>query len=411
MDWRGIAGASLFALALFALTLSIDDYFGRGVADALPFVAFMPWLVLILLVAIGDMQWRRRSSCLIAALLLAAVSEILFVRLLGGTATSAIVPLWMAGVGMVLGGMLDLVVQGARRLGGGWRLLGFALGAGLLLLPPVIPAFERLAVHPPRLSSPADRPTLRVLTGLPLFWDERVLGAAASPGPVIAKLADAYTLVPIDGLDRRSLVAARLLLVAQPRPLQPAEQVALDAWLRGGGKALILADPDLRWPSRLPVGDARRAPAQDMTGGLFGHWGLRLESTGGAGWIDIPWPHPLRVMVDGAGRFMRTTGTCVILADGLGADCRLGRGRALLFADADLLRGDLASHAGVAFDNSALLVSWLDTLRGAQLRDQARANAWIDSSASPGLAIAVALAIPMADLIAAILLRRRRFGR
>ena len=43
---------------------------------------------------------------------------------------------------------------------------------------------------------------------------------------------------------------------------QPAEDlVALDDWVRGGGRVLLLADPMLEWPSKRPLGDPLRPPA------------------------------------------------------------------------------------------------------------------------------------------------------
>ena len=62
--------------------------------------------------------------------------------------------------------------------------------------------------------------------------------------------------------------------MAQPLA-QPAEDlVALDDWVRGGGRVLLLADPMLEWPSKRPLGDPLRPPPMFMDTGLLAHWGL-----------------------------------------------------------------------------------------------------------------------------------------
>ena len=66
--------------------------------------------------------------------------------------------------------------------------------------------------------------------------------------------------------------------MAQPRALTPAQLVAIDQWVRDGGAALVLADPLLRWPSDLPLGDRRRAPAASLLQPLLGHWGFRSSA-------------------------------------------------------------------------------------------------------------------------------------
>ena len=64
--------------------------------------------------------------------------------------------------------------------------------------------------------------------------------------------------------------------MAQPQA-QPAEAlVELDAWVRRGGRVLLLADPALEWPSERPLGDLLRPPAAFADTGLLGHWGLTL---------------------------------------------------------------------------------------------------------------------------------------
>ncbi len=65
---------------------------------------------------------------------------------------------------------------------------------------------------------------------------------------------------------------------------QPAEDlVALDNWVRGGGRVLLLADPMLEWPSKRPLGDPLRPPPMFMDTGSAAALGLRLDPPGERG--------------------------------------------------------------------------------------------------------------------------------
>lgn len=112
---------------------------------------------------------------------------------------------------------------------------------------------------------------------------------------------------PLDRIDITSLRGISALVIAQPRLLQPAELVALDDWLRRGGRAVIFADPLLLWPSALPLGDPRRPPLTSLLDPLMAHWGLRLEPVlPGADGVDrrmLGAGHML--MLAGASRFTR----------------------------------------------------------------------------------------------------------
>ena len=128
---------------------------------------------------------------------------------------------------------------------------------------------------PPRPA--AERPTLLLLTSLPLiFGDSFSLQDTGSPA--MKALGARYRVVPISVTDPGELRKGRLLLMAHPLA-QPAEDlVALDAWVRGGGRVLLLADPMLEWPSERPLGDPMRPPPMFADTGLLAHWGLRLDA-------------------------------------------------------------------------------------------------------------------------------------
>ena len=195
---------------------------------------------------------------------------------------------------------------------------------------------------PPRAE--VERPKLLLLTSLPLVFPER-FGVGAGGSPALAALQRRYTVQAINIADAATLTGNRLLLLAHPLA-QPAEAlVALDAWVRGGGRLVLLADPKLDWPSERPLGDRLRPPPAFADTGLLGHWGLTLYAPDKAG--------PVERTVDG--RRVRLSspgalsGACGFRRDGLVARCRIGRGRTTIIADADFLRVDTPDSDNLQF--------------------------------------------------------------
>lgn len=178
----------------------------------------------------------------------------------------------------------------------------------------------------------AEKPKLLVLTSLPLLFGEE-FALDGAPDPLIAQLDKRYRLAPIAVTDAKSLGQGGLLLLAQPRAQPPENLVALDDWVRRGGRVLLFADPALEWPSELPLGDPGRAPVMFPDTGLLAHWGLRLDSPDQrgpfAGEIESK---PVSTLSAG-----RLVGGCTIGDGGLIARCKIGRGEAVVVADADLL--------------------------------------------------------------------------
>ena len=117
-------------------------------------------------------------------------------------------------------------------------------------------------------------------------------------------------------------------------PAQTAENlVILDRWVERGGRVLLLADPMLEWPSKRPLGDPLRPSPMFMDTGLLQHWGLRLEAPDERG----PRVRKLGgydVLTISPGSL---AGNCPISTDRLVARCSIGKGRATIVADADLL--------------------------------------------------------------------------
>ena len=189
-------------------------------------------------------------------------------------------------------------------------------------------------------------------TSLPIVWNEnqRVADLLASDAPthwLLTALRSHGQLVPLDSLAESPgsgalpLPGDAILVLAQPRPLSPQENVALDDWVRGGGRVLLFADPMLTEHSIYALGDARRPQDVALLSPILARWGLELE-------FDEAQPAGERVVaisgtdvpVNLAGRFRVIGPGCDTQAGGLLAICRIGKGRVVALADAALLEND-----------------------------------------------------------------------
>ncbi len=193
---------------------------------------------------------------------------------------------------------------------------------------------------------PTRRPVLLLLTSLPLVFNEQ-FSIQGGGSPALKALDSRYRVLPISVTDEKELGQARLLLMAHPLA-QPAEDlVALDAWVRRGGRVLLFADPMLEWPSSRPLGDPLRAPPMFMDTGLLAHWGLRLGAPPKRGpEVRELGGHDVLTLSPG-----NLSGLCEISSDRLVAHCLMGEGRATIVADADLLNvADLGKSGALNLD-------------------------------------------------------------
>ena len=211
----------------------------------------------------------------------------------------------------------------------------------------------------PVATQAAEKPELYLLTSLPLLFDEG-FGLKPAKSEVATFLRDHYRLEPIDLPSQ--LPAGATLLAAQPRALPAEELVALDAWVRAGGKLLLFADPLLEWPSERPLGDRLRPPIAFADTGLLAYWGLRLDAPDARG-LKVASYDGFELAYVSPGTLAKTGGTCVVEPDGIATSCRLERGYATVVADADLL--DLESIQrilGRRVDNVGPIGIMLDSL-------------------------------------------------
>lgn len=195
-----------------------------------------------------------------------------------------------------------------------------------------------------------------LFTTLPILWNEDgdvadVLKSTEAPHWARQVLAARGPIAALDVLAapgaRGPLAGVSRLVVAQPRPLSPDENVAIDAWVRAGGRLLLFADPALTEESHFAIGDPRRPQAVVLLSPILKHWGLHLRFDEAQVFGD----RTLRigtamVPVNLAGSFVTANkAACSLEAGGVLAVCRIGKGRVTALADAAVLAREDADAA------------------------------------------------------------------
>ncbi|MEZ5742869.1 MAG: ABC transporter [Sphingomonadaceae bacterium] len=198
--------------------------------------------------------------------------------------------------------------------------------------------------------------TIGLYSSLPIYWPEAgdvgdLLSADAPVHWARAELEANGTVKPIDALDsddgKLPLDHDALLVLAQPYPLSPSENVALDDWVRAGGRVLLFADPMSTFHSTFALCDRRRPQDVALLSPILTRWGLDLqidedqpagEREGEAFGIALP------VNLPGSFAARESMRPCKVEAPGLGAVCEVGKGRVVAIADAALF--DAEGEAG-----------------------------------------------------------------
>lgn len=227
------------------------------------------------------------------------------------------------------------------------------------------------ALYAPRAAG--DRPRVAIVSGIPLEWlgpvdMATILNDSAQRSALLPALVDRFVVVQLDAVDPQRLTDVDVLVLAHPRPLAPAELVDIDRWVREGGRVLILADPLLSWPPDYPLGNPRNPPIISLLTPLLDHWGVDLGSPASEG-SDIFMAGDDRVHAISMGRFRVTRPDCSLVLGGRSAVCTIGRGRAVLVADADLLNpalwsGGSRGAAGWREGNVAWIIGLIRELAG-----------------------------------------------
>lgn len=208
-----------------------------------------------------------------------------------------------------------------------------------------------------------------LMSSLPLYWPlgaamgDVLTGAAGVPWQRTA-IEQAYTLTPLDTLspmpglgpdtpETDPLAGHSRLAIIQPRGLSPADNVALDTWVRAGGRLLLALDPALTGDYDLPLGDPRRPSDGALIPAVVARWGLAVQ------FDDTQEPAPRAQTLGKAALPLVLAGSitiadpaaaqCTLLAGGAAAQCAVGKGRVTLIADAALFEHpELAGESGAA---------------------------------------------------------------
>lgn len=355
------------AAALVALSLGwiVGGQCALGRVDpalSLPLVA-LPTLILV---------WSRRSATrgerwraiALSLLILLAAQTIVALAMSDG---SPWLQLALVAVGWMLAATVaDTLVQWRRGAAltffmaalfvAGW----FAAGHVLLA-----------ALYRPAIAS---GPPVTLLTGLPLRWSAgedmaAMIAAGTNEDPVLARLRASGPVEIVDSLVDQPPASGGALLLAHPRALAPRELVAIDAFVRGGGRAVILADALTGWPVRHPIGDPRNPPVTSLLTPLLDHWGVTLAAAPAGEKersVDV---ERARLRLFSAGRFERLPPACQAFAASRIARCPIGRGEVWLVGDADLLFAPLWQGDPV----------WANHLRRADTMEWLAARLWPDA--------------------------------
>lgn len=224
------------------------------------------------------------------------------------------------------------------------------------------------------------KPKLGLMTSLPLYWPLGVDMAALASGDAEVPwqrvaLEREFDLVPLDTLspitgltdeapEMDPLAGIDHLAVIQPRGLSPADNVALDDWVRDGGQLLLVLDPMLTGEYALPLGDPRRPTDMALIPPVVKRWNLFVgfddwQSSQVAS-VALDEGIVLRSMAGEIRRELDDSPACEYAGDGMIARCSVGKGQVTLVADAASFehRPEEAEVVGQGVDAIAALVDY-----------------------------------------------------
>ncbi len=365
------------ALAIAVLALLLTWVFGGQallgrIDPALALPLLLPPLLLLAWWQRGEGR-KIQSGTVLGTLAALAAGQTLLGFTLAGSVAGLQLLVTIAG-GAVAAGVADGLVQWRARA----RMLA-PLAALLLVVGWFAAGHAMLAfLYRPAASVPG-APAATMLTGLPLRWSgsgdmAAIISDRAVDDPALTRLESLGPVVLADSLIDAVPPPGGALLIAHPRALAPQELVAIDAFVRGGGKAVVLADALSGWPAPHPLGDPRNPPITSLLTPLLDHWGVTLGAapTGDHAVVaaDV---EGARLRLSSAGVFERLPPTCRSFADRRIIRCPIGAGEAWLVGDADLLFAPL----------------WSSLAPGADHLRQADTIEWLAARLWPGAGVAV----------------------
>lgn len=334
---RSVLRAFLAAVVIAGLTWIVGGQAALGRIDpalAVPLLA-LPMLLLARLQS-GELIAGRVRTYLLSLTLLALVQGCLATLLAGQAAWSQLLLTFFAG--SVVAVLADLLVRWRPRFKFMPWLAGLAIAVAWFGA-----SHAGLAILYRPAAAPANSPAVTMLTGLPLRWSggdgiAAMIAEGAQDDPALARLTAAGPVSLVDSLVDHVPPPGGTLLLAHPRALAPRELVAIDAFVRGGGRAIVLADALTGWPAPYPLGNPRNPPITSLLTPLLDHWGVTLgaapQADSAAQPVDVDGS---RLRLFSAGRFEHLPPQCTIYAGRRVARCPIGQGEAWLVGDADLL--------------------------------------------------------------------------
>ena len=399
---RALLIAALLAIGELVLGLWPGHLLVRQRAEPDSFLAFRPWLLLLLPMMTGrvkipglSLRLSPLAGRLVVLLLfigMAGMAEWLLLSMIG--VPDVIVLARAAGASLLMGmaliglfALLKWLLAGRKNM----AAAAFAIcGLGVLALRPPLPSpmhWYEHAIRPPPTPFAGRKPVVAVISALPLFWGQAGPAAtlAGDDGgfAIFRTLASAARIVPVHVIDDAALRGTDVLMLAQPRALAPAELVRIDRWVRDGGRLLVLADPLLHWSGRQQGRGVAPAPVHHLLSPLLDHWGVEISPAydgmrllqAGQG-LSMGFGAARLGVADSGVIHVTPGGRCASGDNGLVALCAIGRGRAMIVADADWL-ADAAwvgpgpdgtgRNARIA-DNSLFLIGIIRHLAGHDVR-------------------------------------------
>ena len=210
------------------------------------------------------------------------------------------------------------------------------------------------------------------MTSLPLYWplgaDMAAIASGTAETPWQREVLErGFQLVPLDTLspiaglmeseaETDPLAGLERLAVIQPRGLSPADNVALDEWVRAGGHLLLALDPQLTGEYEFALGDPRRPTDMALVPPVLARWGLAGSfdpaQNREIGFVELPVGR-VPVLVSGEASVEGDAGArngCVANSSPVLARCdAVGLGTVTYFEDAAVFEHrELAGENGVA---------------------------------------------------------------
>ena len=220
---------------------------------------------------------------------------------------------------------------------------------GLLVPFLLLSLFTQCQNAEPQEGHRTSKAQIQLMTSLPIIWGDgasvqSVLDGHFEAAPIYRYWQDHYDMVPLDSLENLQKSNPSLVILAQPRAMDPADLDELDEWIRNGGDSIILVDPQLAWHSHYAIGDNRRPLQSSLLSPLLKHWGLELTvPENGHDQIAEIELGDNQFQTVGVGRLEQLNEQSEDLAICTGGEnrffltCQLGRGRVSIIADADFL--------------------------------------------------------------------------